>query len=169
MILTAFTIVHVLISLVAIASGFVVVFGMLGSKYLDGWTKLFLTTTVATSVTGYFFPFHGFTPAIAVGGVSLVVLTFAILALYRFHLVGGWRRVYVISSVLALYLNFFVLIVQSFLKVPALHALAPTQSEPPFQIAQLAALLLFLGLGIRATMKFHSELSSTSKAQVAKA
>jgi hypothetical protein len=169
MILAAFTIVHVLISLVAIGAGFVVVFGMLGSKYLDGWTRLFLTTTVATSVTGYFFPFHGFTPAIAVGGVSLVVLTFAILALYRFRLAGGWRRVYVISSVLALYLNFFVLIVQLFLKVPALNALAPTQSEPPFQIAQIAALLLFVGLGIRATMKFHVEPSGTTKTQTAKA
>lgn len=169
MILTAFTIVHVLISLVAIGAGFVVVFGMLSSKHLDGWTRLFLTTTVATSVTGYFFPFHGFTPAIAVGGVSLVVLTFAILALYRYRLVGGWRRVYVISSVLALYLNFFVLIVQLFLKVPALNALAPTQSEPPFQIAQLAALLLFLGLGVGATMKFQVEPSGMAKTQTAKA
>jgi hypothetical protein len=169
MILTALTIVHVLISLVAIGAGFVVVFGMLGSKHLDGWTKLFLTTTVATSVTGYFFPFHGFTPAIAVGGVSLVVLTFAILALYRFHLAGGWRRTYVISSVLALYLNFFVLIVQLFLKVPALNALAPTQSEPPFQIAQLAALLLFLGLGVRATIKFRGEPEQIVKAGAAKA
>jgi hypothetical protein len=167
--LEAFTLVHVLISLVAIGAGFVVVFGMLASRHRSGWTKLFLTTTVATSVTGYFFPLHGFTPAIAVGAVSLVVLALAILALYRFQLAGGWRRTYAIASVLALYLNFFVLIVQLFLKVPALNALAPTQSEPPFLIAQLVALLLFLGLGIRATMKFRGASPKVANAWAAKA
>jgi hypothetical protein len=157
MILTAFTFFHVVISLIGIVSGFVVVFGLLASKRLDGWTAVFLTTTVATSVTGFFFPVHRFLPSHAVGILSLIVLGFAMLALYRFQLAGGWRRTYVISSIVALYFNVFVLIVQLFEKVPALKAIAPTQSEPPFQIAQLAALLFFVVVGIRATMKFHVE------------
>ena len=157
MILDAFTIFHVVLSLVGIGSGFVVVFGMLASKRLDGWTSLFLTTTVATSMTGFFFPFHGFSPAYAVGTASLLVLAIAILARYRFRLAGGWRRTYAITAVIGLYLNFFVLIAQLFQKVSALKAMAPTQSEPPFQVTQLAALVLFVVLGIRAAMKFHGE------------
>ena len=158
MLLSAFTVFHVALSLIGIASGFVVLYGLLQAKQSAGWTKLFLTTTIATSVTGFFFPFHGFTPADGVGIVSLIVLALAVLALYRFGLAGGWRRTYVITCVIALYLNFFVLIVQSFQKIPALNALAPTQSEPPFQITQLVALLAFIALGIRAAMKFRAEL-----------
>ena len=157
MLLSAFTVFHVALSLIGIASGFVVLYGLLQAKQSAGWTKLFLTTTIATSVTGFFFPFHGFTPADGVGIVSLIVLALAVLALYRFGLAGGWRRTYVITCVIALYLNFFVLIVQSFQKIPALNALAPTQSEAPFQITQLVALLAFIALGIRATMKFRAE------------
>ncbi|MBZ5632148.1 MAG: hypothetical protein LAO55_03390 [Acidobacteriia bacterium] len=157
MLLSALTIFHVALSLVGIGSGVVVLYGLLQAKQSSGWTKTFLTTTVATSVTGFFFPFHGFTPAEGVGIVSLIVLATAILALYRFALAGAWRRTYVITSVIALYLNFFVLIVQSFQKIPALRALAPTQSEPPFQITQLVALLAFVALGIRAAMKFRAE------------
>jgi len=157
MILSAFTFFHVVISLVGIASGFVVVYGLLTSKRLDGWTALFLSTTIATSVTGFLFPVHHFMASHAVGIVSLIVLTFSVLARYRFRLEGGWRRTYAVTAVIALYLNCFVLIVQLFLKVPALKELAPTQTEPPFVIAQSAALLLFTFLGIRAAMKFHSE------------
>src|SRR5580704_3776259 len=155
MILSALTIVHVIISLVGIGSGFVAMYGLLASKRPDGWTTLFLTTTAATSVTGFFFPFNGFTPAIGVGIVSLLVLTIAILAQYRSGLAGGWSRTFAISAVLAQYLNFFVLIVQLFRRVPALRELAPTQSEPPFQIAQLVTLVVFAVLGVRAAMKFH--------------
>ena len=157
MILGAFTLFHVLLSLVGIGAGFVVVFGLLASKRLDGWTSLFLTTTVATSVTGYFFPAHKLLPSHIVGVVSLIVLGLAIAARYRFRLEGGWRRTYAITAVIALYLNVFVLVVQLFLKVPALKAIAPTQSEPPFQMAQLGVLLLFALLGVRAAMKFHGE------------
>jgi hypothetical protein len=159
MILSAFTLLHVVLSLVGIGSGLIVVYGLLGSKRFDGWTAVFLTTTVATSVTGFLFPVHQFLPSHGVGIISLIVLTVAILARYRFRLVGGWRRTYVIAAVIALYLNVFVLIVQLFLKVPALKELAPTQSEPPFQVTQLAALLLFAALAIRAAMKFHGEPS----------
>ena len=162
MILTAFTIFHVLLSLVGIGAGLVVLYGLLTSKTSGGWTMLFLSTTVATSVTGFFFPFHGFTPAIGVGIVSLLVLALAIVALYRFGLAGGWRRAYVISSVIALYLNVFVLVVQLFMKVPALKEIAPTQSEPPFQIAQLAVLLVFAVLGVRAAMKFDGSPQGTA-------
>jgi hypothetical protein len=157
MILSAFTFFHVVISLVAIASGFVIVYGLLTSKRLDGWTALFLATTVATSVTGFMFPAHHLTPGHVLGIISLIVLTFAIVARYRYRLVGGWRRTYAITAVTALYFNVFVLIAQLFEKVPALKELAPTQSEAPFKIAQLVALLVFAALATRAAMKFHSE------------
>jgi len=163
MILTIFTAFHVILSLIGIGSGFVVVLGLLNSKRLDGWATVFLSTTVLTSVTGFFFPVHQFLPSHGVGIVSLIVLAMAIRALYRHRLAGGWARTYVIASVIALYLNVFVLIVQLFRRVPALKAIAPTQSEPPFQFAQLAALLLFIGLGIRASMKFHGEPARFAK------
>jgi hypothetical protein len=152
--LNALTIFHVVLSLVGIGSGFMVVYGFLGSKYFPGWTTLFLVTTVATSVTGFLFPFHQFLPSHGVGILSLIVLAIAMLALYRYRLEGGWRRTFAITAVIALYLNFFVLIAQLFLKVPALHDLAPTQSEPPFQIAQLVALIFFSVLGFRGATKF---------------
>jgi hypothetical protein len=163
MILTIFTAFHVILSLVGIGSGFVVVLGFLSSRRLDGWTTLFLSTTVLTSVTGFFFPVPHFLPSHGVGIVSLIALAIAIRALYRHRLAGSWARTYVITSVIALYLNVFVLIVQLFRRVPALKAIAPTQSEPPFQLAQFAALLLFVGLGIRASMKFHGEPAHLAK------
>jgi hypothetical protein len=164
MILSAFTLLHVILSLVGIASGFVVISSLLASKPRAGWNTLFLVTTAATSMTGFLFPFHGFTPAIGFGIISLLVLAIAILARYRFGLAGGWSRTYAISAVIAQYLNFFVLVVQLFRRVPALNDLAPTQSEPPFQITQLVVLILFALLGIRAAMKFHGEPLRTAKA-----
>ena len=158
--MAAFTLIHVLISLVGIASGLVVACGMLNSKRLDGWTAVFLTTTVLTSVTGFFFPFHGVTPAIVTGIISLAVLAPAIYARYVRHLAGGWRKTYVITALLSPYLNAFVLIVQSFQKIPALKDLAPTQSEPPFKIAQLVVLILFIALGIAAAIRFRDEAVS---------
>jgi hypothetical protein len=155
--MTTFTFVHVLISLIGIFSGLVVVLGLCAAKRLDGWTALFLTTTVLTSVTGFLFPFHGFLPSYGVGIISLVVLTVAILARYTFHMAGGWRRTYVITAAIALYLNCFVLVVQLFLKVPALKAIAPTQTEPPFKIAQASVLLLFVVLTVVAASKFRGE------------
>ncbi len=157
MILSAFTLFHVALSLAGIFSGLVVVYGLLTSKRLDGWTAVFLTTTAATSVTGFLFPVHGFLPAHAFGILSLILLTFATLARYRFRLVGGWRKTYVVTAVIALYLNVFVLVVQSFQKVPPLHSLAPTQSELPFQLTQLVVLILFTAVAIRAAMKFRGE------------
>jgi hypothetical protein len=149
--------VHVAISLVGIASGFVVIWGMLGARRLDAWTAVFLTTTVATSVTGFFLPAEKLLPSHVLGIISLAVLAIAIVARYQRRLAGGWRRTYVITAVIAQYLNVFVLIVQSFQKVPALHALAPTQSEPPFAAAQLAALILFVALGVLAAKGFRGE------------
>jgi len=150
-----FTQVHVAISLIAIAAGFVVVFGMIAAKRLPLLTTLFLITTAATSVTGFLFPYHGMTPGIVIGILSLVVLLFAAVALYGGHLAGGWRVTYVITAMMALYLNFFVLIVQSFEKVPALHALAPTQKEMPFKAAQLVTLVIFVVLASLATKRFR--------------
>jgi hypothetical protein len=154
---SAFTFVHILLSLTGIGSGFIVVFGLLTGRRLGGWTALFLATTVATSVTGFLFPFHQFLPSHAIGILSLIVLAVAILARYAFHLAGGWRRIYVIGAVVALYLNVFVAVVQAFLKVPALNALAPTQKEPPFLVAQLVVLLVFAGLTAFAVKRFHAE------------
>ena len=153
--LKTFTAVHVAISLVAILSGLVVLFGLLTKRRLDHWTSFFLLTTVATSVTGFFFPFHGFTPAIGVGIISLIVLAVAIFARYARHLAHAWRWLYVVGATLALYLNVFVLIVQLFQNVPALKAMAPTQTELPFVVAQLLTLLLFVVLGIVAAIKFR--------------
>jgi hypothetical protein len=158
MILTAFTLFHVVISLVGIGSGLVVVYGWLTGKRFDGLTQLFLWTTVATSVTGFMFPFRGITPGIVVGLISLVVLAIAIYALRARRLAGAWGRTYIVTSILALYFNVFVLVVQTFEKTPALRELAPTQSEPPFQIAQLVVLLIFIGLGFLATKRFRHSL-----------
>ncbi len=130
-------------------------FGMLVRNRLDRWTALFLLFTVATSVTGFFFPFHGFTPAIGVGIISMFVLAVAIFARYARKLAGAWRWTYVITAMVALYLNVFVLIVQSFQKISILKALAPTQSEPPFLFTQLFTLLLFIVLSIVATIRFR--------------
>jgi hypothetical protein len=148
---------HVLVSLIGIASGFVVLFGLFQSKRLDGWTALFLTTTVLTSATGFLFPFHAITPGIVLGIISLVVLAIAIPARYAFHMSGAWRKIYVITAMLALYLNCFVLVVQLFRRVAFLKELAPTQSEPPFAVAQIAVLLLFVVLTVMATAKFHEQ------------
>ncbi len=154
--MTPFTLLHVAISLVAILSGLVVLYGLLAGKPLNAWTVVFLTTTVATSVTGFFyFPFLGFTPAQAVGILSIILLSLAIYSRSGRGLSGIWRRVYVITAVAALYLNVFVLIVQAFQKIPALKALAPTQSEPPFAVVQGLFLLLFIVLGIVATIRSH--------------
>jgi hypothetical protein len=153
--LEVFTIVHVAISLIAIVSGVIVLFGMLASNRLVGWTGLFLFTTVLTSGTGFMFPIKGFTPALGVGAVSLAVLAIALVALYAMHLAGAWRWIYVATAVIALYFNVFVLIAQSFMKVPALMPLAPTQSEPPFLITQGVGLATFVVLGIVAVLKFR--------------
>jgi hypothetical protein len=151
---STFTTVHVLISLVAIGSGFIVVFGMLKAKRLDGWTALFLATTVLTSVTGFFFPNEHITPGIVIGILSLILLALAILARYPLHLSGAWSRTYAITATISLYLNVFVLVAQCFAKVPSLHALAPTQKEAPFMIAQLIVLALFVALTIAAARGF---------------
>jgi hypothetical protein len=162
MILPNYTIVHVLISVVGIFTGLIVLFGMLAGKRLDGWTKWFLATTVLTSVTGFFFPFHGFTPAIGLGIISLLVLAVAIYARYPRQLAGNWRWIYVVTAVVALYFNVFVGVVQSFEKIPALHALAPTQTEPPFKFTQLVVLALFAVLTIIAAIRFRLEQAPTA-------
>jgi hypothetical protein len=159
--LAIYTNIHVAISLLAIGSGFIVLFGMIAAQRLDRWTAFFLATTVLTSVTGFGFPISGFTPGLAIGALSLVVLAAAIYACYARHLNGTWRRVYVVTAVIALYFNVLVLIVQSFQKVPALKSLAPTQSEPPFVGAQVVALVAFIILGTLAAIRFR-ERSTTS-------
>jgi hypothetical protein len=152
-----YTLIHVLVSLAGIGSGIIVLFGLLGGKRLDGWTAIFLATTVATSVTGYGFPFHQLLPSHIVGAISLLVLAVAILARYSFHLTGPWRRTYVVTALLALYLNCFVAVVQAFLKIPALKAMAPTQTELPFVVTQLAVLALFVVLTVLAAKRFRLE------------
>ncbi len=160
--MTTLTFVHVVLSLIGIFAGFFVVLGLLTAKRLDGWTALFLASTVATSVTGFFFPFHGITPADVFGVLSLIVLPIAMFARYGRKLAGGWRRTYAVTAMIALYLNVFVLIAQLFDKVPALKALAPTKSEPPFMVAQLVVLVLFVALTIAAAKRFREEQPQAS-------
>ncbi len=158
----AFTDLHVIISLIAIASGLIVLLGMLGSRRMAGWTALFLLTTILTSVTGFLFPIYGFTPALAVGTISIVILAIALLALYGKHLAGAWRWIYVVTALTALWFNIFVLIVQSFEKLSLLNPHAP-QVGPPFSepqnthfvIAQSVALVVLLVLGLIAAFKFR--------------
>ena len=157
MILQIYTIIHTLISLVAILTGFVVLFGLLTGNRIDGWTKWFLISAVATTVTGFFFPFHGITPAIKLGIISSVVLVITIYARYAKHLAGTWRWIYVVGASVTLYFNVFVGIVQSFEKIPALKAMAPTQSEPPFKLTQLVVLALFVILTLVAVIRFRPE------------
>jgi len=157
MILQIYTIIHTILSLIAIFTGLIVVFGMLAGNRLDGWTKWFLFTAVATTITGFFFPFHGFTPAIGLGIISLPFLALTIFARYSRRLAGTWRRIYVAGAVICLYFNLFVLVVQSFEKIPALHVLAPTQTESPFKLSQLVVLVVSILLLIVALFRFRPE------------
>jgi hypothetical protein len=153
----ALTLIHVLLSLIGIVSGFVVLAGMFDNRRLESWTALFLITTVMTSVTGFLFPFTKLLPSHIFGIISLAVLAIAAAARYSFRLKDSWRWIYVATALFALYLNTFVLVVQAFLKVPALQALAPTQAEPPFAIAQGVVLVFFLYVGVRAAMRYRPE------------
>ena len=153
---STFTLVHVVLSLIGIGAGLIATFGLLARKPLPGWTALFLATTVATSVTGFGFPVDHLLPSHEIGIISLVVLLIAIIARYALHLAGPWRRVYVICAAIALYLNSFVGVVQAFLKVPALTALAPTQTEAPFVVAQTLVLVFFIALTVAAAKRFRS-------------
>ena len=150
-----FTLLHVVISLMGIFAGLIVLFGMFKAKCLDNWTALFLVTTVLTSVTGFFFPRDQLLPSHVVGIISLVVLVIAILALYVYRLARSWRWIYVAGAVVALYFNVFVGVVQAFQKLSFLQPLAPTQSEPPFLVAQAVVLVIFVVLGIVAVRSFH--------------
>ena len=155
--ITTFTLIHVVLSLVGIFAGLVVVGGLVAGKRLDGWTGIFLVTTVLTNVTGFGFPFVTLLPSHIVGVLSLVVLAIVILARYWKHLAGAWHGVYVVGTVLALYLNVFVLLVQQFRRLPALIVAAPTQKEPPFLVTQLVVLALFIWLGRAARRGFRAE------------
>lgn len=152
---STFTSVHVVLSLVGIFSGVIVLLGLLGAKRLENWTALFLGTTVLTSATGFFFPVANLMPSHVVGFISLGALAVALLALYVFHLAGAWRWLFVTGAVLALYLNVFVGVVQAFQKLSFLQPLAPTQSEPPFLVAQLVVMAIFIALGLLAAAKFR--------------
>jgi hypothetical protein len=155
--LATFTLVHVIISLVAIVSGLVVMFGLLGSNRMSGLTALFLATTILTTVTGFFFPFTQLLPSHMIGILSLVLLAIACFALYGQRLSGAWRWIYVLTAMISLYLNVFVLIIQSFLKIGPLHALAPSvpPSEPPFAVVQGIVLVFFIIVIIGAVRRFR--------------
>lgn len=154
---SAFTTVHVVISLIGIVTGIIVLLGMVGGRRVDGLTTAFLATTVLTSVTGFMFPFSQLLPSHIVGAISLVVLALALVALYGKGLAGVWRSIYIVTATMALYLNVFVGVVQAFQKLPFLQPLAPTQAEAPFVIAQVAVLALFAVLGFLAVKRFHPD------------
>jgi hypothetical protein len=158
--LQTYTILHVIISLVAIVAGLVVLFGLLNSQRMEGWTALFLITTILTSVTGFLFPFSKFLPSHAVGAISLVALAIACYGLYVKRLSGAWRWIYVVTAIAAVWFNVFVLIVQAFQKVSVLQPLAPTQSEPPFQITQVVVLAAFVILGWLAVRRFRPPMKA---------
>jgi hypothetical protein len=155
--LSTFTTVHVIISLIAIVSGLIVMFGLLGSKPMPGLTAIFLLFTILTSATGFLFPFTQLLPSHMVGIISLVLLAIACIALYGMKLSGAWRWIYVVTAMTSLYLNVFVLVIQGFLKVPALHALAPSvpPAEPPFAVVQGLVLLFFIIVIIGAVRRFR--------------
>jgi hypothetical protein len=146
---------HVAISLVGILSGLVMLYGLLLARNFKTAIAVFLLTTILTSLTGFPLPPFGFDPPRAVGVLSLILLAGAVAAYYGFRLAGAWRWIFVACAVAALYLNVFVLVAQGFMKIPALHALAPTGSEPPFAIVQGIVLLIFIALGIWAAIKFR--------------
>jgi hypothetical protein len=148
---------HVAISLVGIATGLIVFYGLLTGQTFPVWTALFLLTTILTCVTGFPLPPFGFDPPRAIGILTLVLLAIAVLALYGLRLAGAWRWIYIVTALASLYLNVFVAVVQSFQKLAFLKPLAPTQSEPPFLIAQAAVLVLFVVFGVLALFKFHPE------------
>jgi hypothetical protein len=155
--LSAFTMVHVIISLIGIVTGFIVLFGLFGSHRMPGMTALFLLSTILTSVTGFLFPFDKLLPSHIVGIVSLVMLAIACVALYVMKLSGAWRWIYTLTAMIALYLNVFVLVIQSFLKIGPLHALAPSvpPSEPPFAVVQGLVLVFFVIAIIGAVRRFR--------------
>ena len=157
--LSTFTWVHTALSLVALAVGLVVMIGLLAGRRFNGWIALFLLTAVLTSVTGFGFPFDKLLPSHMVGIVSLVVLAISILAIYAFHVTGAWRWIFAISVVIGVYLDAFVAVAQAFMKIPALKAMAPTQSEPPFLIAQVVLLVIFVALAIAAAIRFHPDIA----------
>ena len=154
---STFTLVHTVISLVAIVSGFIVMFGLIASNRMSGMTALFLATTILTTVTGFLFPFTQLFPSHMIGMLSLPLLAIAVFALYGQKLSGAWRWIYVLTAMLSLYLNVFVLVIQSFLKIGPLHALAPSvpPSEPPFAVAQGIVLVFFVIVIIGAIRRFH--------------
>jgi hypothetical protein len=153
--LVQFTFLHVFLSLVGIGAGVFIIYGLLTSRRLSILTTLFLVSTVFTSLTGFLFPFKGITPGIILGVLSMIALVLAIVALYVKKLAGPWRGTYVVTVMLAYYFNFFVLVAQSFAKVPALHSIAPTQASPGFGFSQAAVLVIFILLTTRAFKKFH--------------
>ena len=157
------TIVHVAISLIGIGSGFVMIYGFVTNKRFEQATAVFLATTILTSLTGFLFPIEKFTPGLAIGILSLIALGVAVWALYRKHLGGGWRTAFVVTAMISQYFNFAILIIQSYQKVPALHELAPTQTEPPFAVTQLTVLVLFVALTVAAIIRFRPATARVSQ------
>ena len=155
--LSTFVTVHVIISLIGIVAGIIVMFGLLGSNRMPGLTAVFLLFTILTSATGFLFPFEKLLPSHMIGIISLVLLAIACIALYGMKLSGAWRGIYVLTAMISLYLNVFVLVIQGFLKIGPLHALAPSvpPSEPPFAVVQGLVLLFFVIVIIGAARRFR--------------
>ncbi len=146
---------HVVISLIEMAAGLIMLYGLISGRAFAVWTVLFLATAILTSLSGFPLAPFGFDPPRAIGILTLVLLAVAVSAYYVFRLAGSWRWIYVVTAIAALYLDVFVGVFQSFLKIPAVHALAPTQSEPPFFVAQAVVLVVFVLLGFFAVRRFH--------------
>ena len=158
---------HVVISLIGIASGLVVLYGMTTANPARGWTAVFLAATILTAITGFPLAPYGMDPARIIGIILLALMAAAVVALYAFRLAGAWRWIYVVTAVASLYLNCFVAVIQAFQKIPFLKALAPTQSEPPFVIAQVALIAAFAVLGVIAVIRFHPGVAAISSQSLA--
>ena len=156
---STFTLIHVLTSLAGIGSGFMVIFGFLNGKRLDGWTTIFFTTSLLSSLTGFLFPFERLLPSHILGLLSLTILTIALFARIVFELAGGWRLIYVVTAAMALYFNCFAAVVQSFAKIPVLKSKAPTQTETPFLVAQGLVLAIFVVLTYLGAKRFRGQTS----------
>ena len=156
--MSGLTLFHVIVSLIAIVSGIGVAYGLIVSRRYERCTFVYMVSTIVTLLTGFFFPYHGFTPAIGIGILCTLIFIPTAIARYTFHMNGIWRPVFIVGSLVLFFFNSLVLIVQSFQKIPALNAFAPNGNEPPIMVAQAALLVVFLIVGFFSVRRFHPTL-----------
>jgi hypothetical protein len=158
--IAALTLFHVIVSLIAIAAGIVLAHGLITRKRYDRWTLIFMVTTAVTVLTGFVFPYNGFTPGIGVGIICVLIFIPTALARYRFAMAGIWRPIFVVGALALFYFNCLVFVVQSFQKIPPLNALAPTGGEPIIGAVQAVVFIAFLIVGFFSIRRFRPTMLS---------